>query len=89
MPGALLGTREHTEFIHIGFILHGERKTEVNGHDVRLGQAEGWGQGSNWKDKVLAEMVHSAFETATAEPPKGQKNSQDGEWGTDMKDSWL
>ena len=57
--------------------------------DVRLGQAEGWGQGSNWKDKVLAEMVHSAFETATAEPPKGQKNSQDGEWGTDMKDSWL
>lgn len=39
MPGALLGSREHTEFIHIGFILHGERKTEVNGHDVRLGQA--------------------------------------------------
>ena len=30
MPGALLGTREHTEFIHIGFILHGERKTETN-----------------------------------------------------------
>ena len=39
MPGALLGTSKHTEFIHIGFILHGERKTKVNGHDVRLGQA--------------------------------------------------
>ena len=39
MPGALLGTSEHTEFIPIGFILLGERKTKVSGHDIRLGQA--------------------------------------------------
>lgn len=30
--------------------------------DVRLGQAEGWGQGSNWQDRLLAVMAHSTLE---------------------------
>lgn len=57
--------------------------------DVRLGQAEELGPEVVVRQGLGRDGSLSAFETATAEPPKGQKNSQDGEWGTDMKDSWL
>lgn len=43
--------------------------------DVKLGQAEGWGQGSDWQRWLTQHL-----KMVTSEPLETHKNSQDGEW---------